>query len=120
MKKYACLLALLAASCQKDADSLPENCEFEVQVLGRSRDCGLPQLEVLDDPAAVAALVGANSHWSQFVASNLDTALWVHQSSRLLVKVRKPLPSEVPVCLTYGPAYPPLTVVSARLKPSGH
>lgn len=107
------LLLALAAGCEKQD---PATEEFEVQTLGRNSDCGQPMVSVLTNPARVAALVGNSTGATSYIAANLDTALWQSKPQRLLIKVRKPLPSEVSICLAYGPSYPWLAVVSARVK----
>ena len=114
MKKSVLLLLLvLAAGCEKQ-DPAAE--EFEVQTLGQNPDCGQPMVTVLTNPARVAALVGNTNGGAGYLAVGLDTALWQSKSQRLLIRVRKPLNTEYSICKAYGPAYPWLAVVSARVK----
>jgi hypothetical protein len=114
MKKTALLLLVaLVSGCKKDD---PTDHEFEVQTQGRNRDCGMPQV-VVADPAGVGQAIGASFGSATYLALKLDTALWVRKNQTLLLRIRRPTDEELSfVCTAMGPAYPALTVVSARVK----
>lgn len=115
MKKLTLLMLLAAAAGCKKYD--PATAEFEVQTQGRNRDCGVAQV-VVKDPRKVAQLLGeAPNQGSVYLALKLDTALWLHQSRTLLLRIRRPANDELVLCTAYGPGYPAFTVVSARAKP---
>ncbi|WP_223650129.1 hypothetical protein [Hymenobacter psoromatis] len=116
MKKLTLLLLLAAtAGCQKHD---PATDEFEVQTQGRNYDCGKAQV-VVKDPEKVARVVGESLlRGNTYLALKLDTALWLHQNQTLLLRIRRPTDDEsLFICHALGPAYPALTVVSARVKP---
>lgn len=116
MKKLSFLLLLaLAAGCEKHD---PATDEFEVETQGANRDCGKTQV-VVEDPARVAQLIGSpiGGGGATYLALHLDTALWVRKNRTLLLRIRKPTTKERSfICTMMGPAYPALTVVSARVK----
>lgn len=115
MKKLALLLVLAAAVGCKKHD--PATDEFEVQTQGRNRDCGVARV-VVNDPKKVAQLLDESpNQGSVYLALKLDTALWLRKSQTLLLRIRRPTNDEFVACPAYGPAYPALTVVSARVKP---
>lgn len=115
MKNFTLLLLLaVAVGCKKHD---PATDEFEVQTQGRNRDCGVAQV-VVKDPKKVARLLGESpNQGSVYLALKLDTALWLRRSQTLLLRIRRPANDEFVLCTAYGPAYPALTVVSARVKP---
>ncbi|QKG52750.1 hypothetical protein [Hymenobacter sp. BRD67] len=115
MKKLFLLLLLaLAAGCEKHD---PNTDEVEVETQGSNRDCGKAQV-VVKDPARVAQLIGSPiGGGATYLALNLDTALWVRKNQALLLRIRRPTAEEGSfICHAMGPAYPALTVVSARVK----
>ena len=114
MKKLTLLLLLAAAAGCKKNDPATE--ELEVQTQGRNSDCGVAQV-VVKDPEKVAQLLGESSNrGSVYLALKLDTALWLRKNQTLLLRIRHPADNEYIICKAYGPSYPALTVVSARVK----
>lgn len=114
MKKLALLIVLAAAVGCKKQD--PATDEVEVQTQGRNSDCGVAQV-VVKDPEKVAQLLGESpNQGSVYLALKLDTALWLRKSQTLLLRIRHPADNEYVICKAYGPGYPALTVVSARVK----
>lgn len=120
MKKVLLPLLLLAAGCQKKADTepstLPAEDELEVETQGRNRDCGVAQV-VAKDQAKVEQVIGKSAYAPTYLALKLDTALWVRKNQTLYVRIRKPINSEYVVCTAQGPGYQPFVVTSARVKP---
>jgi hypothetical protein len=114
MRKAASLLLLsLIIGCKKNDFTTKE---VEVQTQGRNLDCGFAQITI-KDPAKVAQLLGASTESSIYLALKLDTTLWVHKNQVLLLRIRRPTKEEATFfCTALGPAYPALTVVSARVK----
>ncbi len=114
MKKATLLLLLtFTVGCEKND---PATEEVEVQTQGRNLDCGFAQITV-KDPAKVAQLLGASTQSSTYLALKLDTTLWVRKNQLLLLRIRRPTSEEATFfCTALGPAYPALTVVSARVK----
>ncbi len=114
MKKFTLLILLVASAGCKKQD--PATNEFEVQTQGRNSDCGVAQV-VVKDPEKVAQLLGESANQgSVYLALKLDTALWLRKSQTLLLRIRHPAGNEYVICKAYGPGYPALTVVSARVK----
>lgn len=106
--------SVLTLSCQPDDDALALQAstqEFEVETLGRGLDCGLPLLEFKDQLEEVEKITG--SSWGRFYAYNLDPELW--QGKILKVTIRKTRDKELSMCTAMGPAYPGVTIVSARV-----
>ena len=120
MKKLLFPLLLLAAGCQKDADTEPSTPkaedEVEIETQGRNRDCGVAQV-VARDQAKVEQVIGKSTYAPTYLALKLDTALWVRKNRTLYVRIRKPMNSEYIFCTTQGPGYQPFVVTSARVKP---
>jgi len=120
MKKYVFFLSFLALSCRQDSDIAPDSAkaddEFEIETLGRNRDCGIAQVYVKDD-ARMAQLLGPAAYTPIYMAFKLDTALWATRTHTLYVRVRKPGPGENVLCTAMGPGYQMFVVTSARLKP---
>ena len=115
-KTFLLLLLAAAAGCHKND---PATEEFEVQTQGRNSDCGIVQV-VVKNPKKVAQIIGtASPSGDTYLALKLDTALWLRKSQTLLLRIRRPSPAndEFVLCKAYGPTYPVLTVVSARVKP---
>ena len=120
MKKVFLPLLLLAAGCQKDADTEPTASkaedEIEIETQGRNRDCGVAQV-LAKDQAKAEQVVGKSAYAPVYLALKLDTALWVRKNQTLYVRIRKPTSSEYIVCTAQGPGYQPFVVTSARVKP---
>ena len=107
-------LSLSTLSCQPDDDALALQAsaqEFEVETLGQGLDCGLPLIEFKDQLEQVEKITG--SSWGRFYAYNLPPELW--QGKILKVKIRKTQDKEFGICTAMGPAYPWVTIVSARV-----
>jgi hypothetical protein len=115
MKQLSLLLfSLLMLGCQTDKDALAlegSTEEFEVETMGRGMDCGLPLIDFKDKLDEVEKITG--SSWGRFYAYNLSPELW--QGKILKVKIRKTRDSELGICTTFGPWYPWVTIVSARV-----
>jgi len=122
MKKYVLCLSLLTLGCRQDSDIAPDSAkaddEFEIETLGRNRDCGIAQVYVKDD-ARLTQLFGRAAYGPIYTVLKLDTALWATKTHTLYVRLRKPEPRESVVCTAMGPGYRMFVVTSARLKPSG-
>ena len=121
MKKLLLPFLLLAASCQKDADTEPNATtkaedEIEIETQGRNSDCGVAQV-LAKDQAHVVQVVGTSAYAPIYLALKLDTALWVRKNQTLYVRIRKPTNSEYVLCHAMGPGYLPFVVTSARVKP---
>jgi hypothetical protein len=121
MKKYVFLLSLLTLSCRQDGDIAPDSAkaddEFEIETLGRNRDCGIAQVYVKDS-AKLTQLLGPAAYAPIYTALKLDTALWATKTYTLYVRLRKPGPGESVICTAMGPGYQMFVITSARLKPS--
>lgn len=119
MKKLLLPLVLLAAGCQKDADTQPSappaEDEIEIETQGRNRDCGVAQV-LAKDQAKVVQVIGSSTFAPVYLALKLDTALWVRKNQTLYVRIRKPTSSEYIICTAQGPGYQPFVVTSARVK----
>ncbi|MBJ6142450.1 hypothetical protein [Hymenobacter sp. BT559] len=121
MKKCVVLVALAMAGCRQDTDVTPNAAraddEFEVETMGRNRDCGIAQIYV-KDAAKITQLLGPAAYAPIYTALKLDTMWWASKTHTLYVRVRKPEPSEAVMCTAMGPGYQMLVVTSARLKPA--
>jgi hypothetical protein len=121
MKKYLLFLSLLPLGCRQDSDISPDSAkaddEFEIETLGRNRDCGIAQVYV-QDTARLTRLLGPAAYAPIYMALKLDTALWATKTYTLYVRVRKPGPGEGVICTAMGPGYQMFVVTSARIKPS--
>ncbi len=118
MKRLLLPLLVLAAGCQKDADTEPNakaEDEIEIETQGRNRDCGVAQV-LAKDQARVAQIIGTSAYAPIYLALKLDTALWVRKNQTLYVRIRKPINSEYIICTAMGPGYQPFVVTSARVK----
>lgn len=115
MKRFSLLLlSLLTLSCQPDEDALElaaSTEEFEVETMGRGLDCSPPLIDFKDKLDEVEKITG--SSWGRFYAYNLNPELG--QGKILKVRIRKTRDSELGICTAFGPGYPWVTIVSARV-----
>ncbi|WP_375416083.1 hypothetical protein [uncultured Hymenobacter sp.] len=120
MKRSPLLLILISLlmGCQPDKEVEPLVVsveEYEAEALGVGGDCGQPMLRFKNQLAEVEQITGTTSRGGNaYYAYGLGPDF--NQPQVLLVRIRKIAADEQSACITLGPGYPWLTVVSARIK----
>jgi hypothetical protein len=102
---------LLALSCKKTQvqESLWVNAIVEET---NDLNCGFPRLNFSEDSINVRAITGDKYHLS-FVSPGLPAELNM-QGEKVKVLIRNLKPEETFICLTWGPNYPAIKIVSAK------
>lgn len=85
---------------------------FRVEVIGESMDCnGEWLVRFTADPDRVASITNTRS--DIFVAGQLPGSC--REIGRMIeIMFRNPTEDEIPVCTTFGPAYPHIVVTDSR------
>lgn len=104
------LFAALALSCNKtDEYTVWVNAVVEET---KDMNCGFPRLNFSEDSIKVRRITGEKHHLS-FVSKGLPAELNM-QGQKVKVLIRNLKPEETFICLTWGPNYPAIKIVSAK------
>jgi hypothetical protein len=100
-------------SCEKK--NVVTDSTFEAEVLGRNSDCGLFAVKFPEKLDQIMALTETSSSDGVYIAENLPEDL---KTSGLVIilKIRKPQPTELGFCTDLGISYPWIWVIDARIK----
>jgi hypothetical protein len=85
---------------------------FKATVLGRNIDCGLYQIQFIDDIEEVIKLAGSSPQ-NIYIAENLPDSLEL-EGIKIILNIRNPLGSEIGPCLTFGPSLTWVHVLEAK------
>jgi hypothetical protein len=103
--------AALAVSCKKT--QVQESVWVNAIVEDTSdMNCGFPRLNFSEDSIKVKAFTGEKHHLS-FVSKGLPVELNT-QGEKVRVLIKNLKPEESILCLTWGPNYPAIKIVSAK------
>lgn len=106
-------LVLVALACKK---AQREESEWLNAVVADTKDinCGLPRLDFFEDAEKIRAITG-DAYNLQFISKGLPPALNI-EGKRVSVLITKLKSEESFACLTLGPNYPAIKIISATAR----